>query len=306
MPFIDVNNLPGDDHARIAIAGPEGSGKTLTGLKIMRGIVGPRGRIAVIDTENRSSRKFRAYEHFFVSPIDDNYAPAVYVAAIREAERGKFDGLVIDSLTHAWNAPGGALDQIDAFTGGDMSKNRNAWRKVTPEHNRLVEALVHSKCNLLCTLRVKTDMEEVVLPDGRKRWQKVGLMPIQRDGMMYEFDMVLDMDVNSVMTVSKSRVPQFNKNVMFEERMERGKRPAPTLETLDKHLKEAEWFGAQVAEWLRTGIGKSRAQMVTEAIIERATATDRMDETLAMMLEAAGDDITSLDQIMENLEVHDR
>ena len=37
--------------ARIGICGPAGSGKTMSVLKLAFGIVGPTGKIAVIDTE---------------------------------------------------------------------------------------------------------------------------------------------------------------------------------------------------------------------------------------------------------------
>ena len=41
--------------ARIGICGPAGSGKTMSALKLAFGIVGPTGKIAVIDTENESA-----------------------------------------------------------------------------------------------------------------------------------------------------------------------------------------------------------------------------------------------------------
>jgi len=66
MPFVPVKTLPTADLASVALCGPEGSGKTLTALKIARGICGSRGRIAVIDTENGRARKFRRFENFDV------------------------------------------------------------------------------------------------------------------------------------------------------------------------------------------------------------------------------------------------
>lgn len=295
---MDANLLPGDDFARIGLTGPEGSGKTLTALKIARGIVGPKGRIAVIDTENRSSRKFRAYERFAVQPLDNNFAPAKYVEFIHDAEKEGFDALIIDSLTHAWNAPGGVLDMVDSITGGNKKKNLNAWAKASPEHNRLVQALIHSKLNLLCTLRVKTAMEEVELPDGSRKFKKVGLMPVQRDGMMYEFDIVVDFDVDDhSMNVVKSRIPQLDKQVLFKKR----DRSLTVMGQLEKNLQEAEWFGIQVNEWLSTGVGKSRLEMVIESIRVKALGLGQMDEVVEGMIEAAGSDIAVLDQILLDL-----
>jgi hypothetical protein len=299
MPFVDVNLLPGDDYARIGICGPEGSGKTLIGLKLARGIVGPQGRIALIDTENRSSRKFRAFERFDVQPIEGNYAPAIYVAAIHEAERLKYDALVVDSLSPAWNAPGGALDTIDSLTKGNKKLNRSAWAKVTPEHNRLVQAIVHAKLNIICTLRVKTDYAEIETPDGRRQWKKIGLAPIQRDGFLYEFDMVIDLDVDHELVFSKSRLPVLDKTKLFTPTRET--RRMEPLVLLHRNLAVAEQLGGQIAEWLRTGEGKTRAQMVEESIRGRAIDLGRYDETLEAMLEAAGGDLQVLDQILADI-----
>ena len=40
--------------ARIGICGPAGSGKTMSALKLAFGIVGPKGKIAVLDTDSIS------------------------------------------------------------------------------------------------------------------------------------------------------------------------------------------------------------------------------------------------------------
>lgn len=293
MPYIDVNNLVGDDYARIALTGPEGSGKTIAALKLARGIVGPTGRIAVLDTENRSSRKLRAYEQFSVDTIEGNYSPAVYVDKIHDAEKSGFDALIVDSLTHAWNGPGGTLSIVDEFTGGDNRKNMNGWRKATPEHNRLVESLVHSKLNLLCTLRVKTEMEEIELPNGKKQWRKVGLMPIQRDGMMYEFDMVMDIDVNHVLTIAKTRAPMFDKQVLFAKQ----DKDLPTMDRFHRNLSELTALGEQIGEWLRTGIGKSRSDMVIDTIRELAALLGREEEA-ETLIEAADGDMAVLDEVL--------
>ena len=45
---------------------------------------------------------------------------------------------------------------------------------------------------------------------GKKRPIKVGLAPVQRDGMEYEFTVMLDIDMGHVATASKDRTGLFD------------------------------------------------------------------------------------------------
>jgi hypothetical protein len=66
---------------------------------------------------------------------------------------------------------------------------------------------------------------------ARPASRKVGLQPIQRDGLEYEFDIVADMD-GAKMIVSKTRFPDFNNKTFYQ--------PAADI-------------GSQIAAWLNTG-----------------------------------------------------
>jgi hypothetical protein len=193
--------------ARVAICGPTGSGKTFTGLRLLRALVGPQGKLAVIDTENRTAAKYLgdAIDDFDVDEFD-TFSPERYVKAIREAAKAGYDGLLVDSLTHAWSGKDGALEQVDAAArrqaarSGGKENNFAAWRDVTPMHNELVETMIRFPGHLVVTMRSKMAYEQV---DGKIR--KLGMAPIQRDGVEYEFDVVGDVDVDHVFVISKTR-----------------------------------------------------------------------------------------------------
>ena len=57
------------------------------------------------------------------------------------------------------------------------------------------------------TLRVKTEYVIEQNDRGKSVPRKVGLKPVQRDGIEYEFDVVGEMDLDNVLTVTKSRIP---------------------------------------------------------------------------------------------------
>lgn len=223
---------------RLAIEGPAGSGKTYTALGFAFALAGPNGRVALIDTENATASKYAGkqadgsvwqWDNCNLQP--GSYAPSSYTQLIKAAGAAGYDVLVVDSLSHAWEGSGGALDQVDRAKGA--GNDFTAWRNVTPQHRAMVEALITSPCHVIVTMRSK--MEYVLEQNERGKMvpRKVGLKPIQRDGVEYEFDLVLDIDLQHTMTVSKSRCSAVDGQVVAR----------PT----------GAWI-APVREWLYSGI----------------------------------------------------
>lgn len=190
---------------RMAIDGPSGAGKTYTGLRFAFTL---GRRVAVIDTENRSASKYKGDSPDGV-PFDfdvaelTNYAPTEYTSAIQEAGREGFDVIVIDSLSHAWVGEGGALDLKDRQGGNSFT----AWAKITPMQRRMVDAIQQSPCHVIATMRSKTEYLLEQDEKGRMVPRKIGMAPVQRDGMEYEFDIYGSMDWTHTLTITKSRCP---------------------------------------------------------------------------------------------------
>lgn len=207
--------------ARLALIGPAGSGKTFTALAVADGLAGDGGRVAVIDTENGSARKYADRFTFDVLELDE-FAPPTYVAAIGAAVAAGYDVVVVDSLSHAWIGKGGALEQVDKKAKGGNSFA--AWRHVTPQHNALVDALVRCGAHLVVTMRAKT--EYIIEQDrrGKSVPRKVGLAPVQRDGLEYEFDVVCDIDHDHTLSVSKSRCVELADEVIQRPGADLGER----------------------------------------------------------------------------------
>lgn len=192
--------------ARIAFMGPSGSGKTVTALRVAAGL---GKRIAVIDTEHASASKYAGEFGEFDALELDTFSPETYVQAIQAAERGAYDVLIIDSLSHAWSGKDGALEQVDRAAKRSSSGNSyTAWRDVTPQHNRLIDAIVGCKCHVIATMRTKTEyVLEEVTRGGKtiKQPRRVGLAAVQREGMEYEFDVVCDVTLDHDVCVTKTR-----------------------------------------------------------------------------------------------------
>lgn len=204
---------------RVALIGPAGSGKTYSALNIATRL--GYKKIGIIDTENRSARRYaKAFPERFQSLELSHFSPRDYIEAIRAAEQAGIEVLVIDSLSHAWAGKGGVLEMVDQSArkqsrGGNPS-SFNGWREVTPEHNRLVEALVQCRMHLFITMRTKT--EYVIDKDdkGRAVPRKVGLQPVQRDGLEYECDVVADVSPEHALCLSKTRCPLLPDDRVYE------------------------------------------------------------------------------------------
>lgn len=193
---------------RLALCGPSGSGKTYSALLLAKGL---GGKVAMIDTERGSGELYDHLTDYDVAPLSAPFEPERYVQLIREAEKGGYTTIIIDSLTHAWAAEGGVLEMVDKATAASRSKNSYmAWREATPHHNRLVDAMLQSSCHIIVTIRTKTAYD-LVDEGGKKRPVKVGMAPVQRDGLEYEFTVVLDLSIDKhVATASKDRTGLFD------------------------------------------------------------------------------------------------
>jgi hypothetical protein len=192
---------------RLALIGPSGSGKTMSALKLAFGIGGKTG---IIDTENGSADLYASLGDYDVITLEKPYTVGKYREAITAFENGGYDTIIVDSLSHAWAGAGGLLDKQGQIANRPGTNSYAAWREVTPDHNALVEALLSSRCHIIVTMRVKTEYVLETNERGKQVPRKVGLAPVQRDGVEYEFTVVMDIDIDHKAAASKDRTTLFD------------------------------------------------------------------------------------------------
>lgn len=197
---------------RLALIGPAGSGKTYTALAIATALANGK-RVAVVDTEHGSAEKY-ADLFDFDTLTPDLFSPQVYIDAIHDAEQAGYGVIILDSLSHAWSGTGGALELVDRAAKRSSSGNSfGAWREVTPLHNAMVDAIVGAKLHVIATMRTKTEYVQDKDDKGKTVIRKMGLQPVQRDGLEYEFDVVADLDQDNTLIVGKTRCPPLSGGV---------------------------------------------------------------------------------------------
>jgi len=200
-----------DAKLRLAVSGPSGSGKTYTLLTIASALGGP---VALVDTEHGSASKYADLFEFDVLELD-SYDPERLIKIIDQAAEAGFRVLCIDSLSHFWMGKDGELEKVDRAARRMQNPNGfAAWKQVTPIHNALIDKIISAPLHVLASMRTKTewilDHDERT---GKTVPRKVGLAPVMRDGIEYEFDVCGEMDQENTLQITKSRCPKLSGGV---------------------------------------------------------------------------------------------
>lgn len=197
---------------RMAYIGPSGSGKTMTALIALRALVGPNGRIAAIDTEHGSMSKYADLYDFDVLELS-SFTTDAFIRNIELAAQGGYDAFFCDSLSHFWVGKDGALEFVD-MASKRHKDGMGGWKEFRPNERAMIEAMIAAPLHVAVTMRTKTEYVEQVNERGKKERKKIGLMPVQREGLEYEFDLVAYMDDDNNFVVDKTRCPDYSGKII--------------------------------------------------------------------------------------------
>lgn len=192
---------------RLGLVAPSGAGKTYSALQMAFGL---GGKVGMIDTEHGSGDLYAHLGDYDIINIEAPYTVQKYRDAIAAFEREGYGVIIIDSLSHAWAGEGGLLDKQGKIADSGKGNSYTAWRTITPEHNGLIDAMLQSPCHVIATMRAKTEYVIEKNDRGKDTPRKIGMAPIQRDGMDYEFTVVFDVDAQHVAHASKDRTSLFD------------------------------------------------------------------------------------------------
>lgn len=210
--------------ARVALCGPSGSGKTTSALLLAKGIVeymlekgvitgALRGKVGVIDTERRSASLYAHLYDYDVINLEPPYTPDRYLGALHAFERAGFAVIIIDQLSHVWAGMGGLLEQVDQMRG-NSNNQISVWKDISPVYTHFIETILASPAHVIANMRAKTHyvMEEYTDRNGNRKTRpvKIGLAPVMRAGIEYEFTSVMDLSTEgNIATSSKDRTSLF-------------------------------------------------------------------------------------------------
>ena len=189
---------------KMGLQAPSGAGKTYSALLLAYGLINDWSKIAVIDTENHSADLYAHLGNYKVLALEQPFSPERYIQAIEVCEKAGMEVIILDSISHEWEGVGGILDIHGAMMGNSFTN----WAKVTPRHNAFVQKLLQSSSHIIATIRSKQDY---VLSEknGKMVPEKIGLKGVTREGLDYEFTIVLELDLKHQATATKDRTQLF-------------------------------------------------------------------------------------------------
>lgn len=212
-------------HLRLSLQGPSGAGKTYSALNIATYL---GKRIALIDTERGSASMYAHLFDFAVCEIYDNYNPERLHEAL--AASANFDVVIIDSLTHFWNGPGGMLEMVDDEVKrqkqrGNKPDSFSAWKSVDGVYRRVVQALLAVPADVIVTMRAKTEYERSEDSKGKSTIKKLGMAPEMRNSFEYEMSVEGMLDDEHNLMIGKTRCEMLDRKTFHKP----GKELADTL-----------------------------------------------------------------------------
>lgn len=231
---------------RLGISAPTGAGKTYSSLLIASGI---GQKVGLIDTENGSGDLYAESPKikdclpngYDIITLSAPFDPSRYIEAIEAFEKQNYDVIIIDSLSHAWSGSGGSLDK----QGKEADRSGNsytAWRKVTPGHNALVDKMLQSPSHIIACMRAKTEYVQEKNEQGKTIVRKLGLSPVMRDGIEFEFTVFGEIDQDHYFKASKDRTETL-KDTFIIPTKELGEKLLNWLNSGIEPVKEFDWKG---------------------------------------------------------------
>jgi len=237
----------------VGLMGPSGGGKTVSALRLATGmqeITG--GDIYGIDTEARRMLHHADAFKFKHLQFDAPFGSLDYLAALRQVVKQGAKVVIVDSMSHEHEGPGGMIDfqdkELDRLAGNDYAKRERvkmlAWQKPKAARRELINGLLQLNANFIFCFRAKNTVKPVKI-NGKIEIVPQGFMPIAGEEFVFE------MTVNCLLLPAAKGIPTWQTENVGERMMIKPARQFDNLFAEAKPLDEAT--GRALATWARGG-----------------------------------------------------
>lgn len=257
----------------IGLTGPSGGGKTYSALRLATGIqtvIG--GDIYAIDTEANRMKHYADKFKFKHNKFQEPFGSLDYLAAIRTAATAGARIIIVDSMSHEHEGPGGMLDyQAREFErlGSRDAVKMLAWQKPKAARQALLNGILQIPANFIFCFRAKEKIKIVRREvDGKTKTEIVpqGFMPIAGEEFVFE------MTVNCLLLPHADGVPTWQSDEPGERMMM--KLPEQFRTVFAERRALSEDIGRELAAWAAGGAPKPAVDEVAVLAAARLAATN--------------------------------
>lgn len=278
----------------IGLAGPSGSGKTFTALRLATGMakVTP-GPILFIDTENRRGLHYAENFDFQHMDFGAPFSSLDYLAAMQEADRLNPSVIVVDSMSHEHEGPGGLVDyhatqlQEAVARAKDRGDTRSewalsesyqmlAWREPKAARRQLLQGITRLNANVILCFRAGETSKPTKNAKGKTEVIEQGFTPIAGKEFVYE------MTCCALLRAGARGIPTWESDKPGEHAAI--KLPGQFRDLFQKGQQIGETQGEALARWAVGGAkpGKRASQIDMEGLmLAGETAARKGSEALA-------------------------
>lgn len=230
----------------IGIVGPSGTGKTFSALRLATGmqkITG--GDIGMIDTEARRGLHYADRFRFRHLPFGAPFGSLDYLAAIQHFIQKGVTTIIVDSMSHEHEGPGGVLEQHEAETKrlaalwhvSEVKAQMNAWGPAKASRRRMINEILQTNANMIFCFRAKEKLRIVPGQNPEPR----GYQPIAGEEFLFE------MLVNFLLLPGAKGRPTWQSTIPDEQAMM--KIPIQFQGMFPDGMQLSEDLGQLLAEW---------------------------------------------------------
>jgi hypothetical protein len=188
----------------IGLAGPSSSGKTYSALRLATGMANG-APIFFIDTESRRALHYADKFKFEHGELVAPFRPSTYLEAMEAAKKAGAKVIVIDSMSHEHEGPGGILEwheeELTRMAGEDWNKRERmkftAWIKPKREHNKYVNSVLQLGVHVIFCFRAKEKLKLIKNSNGKLEPTPQGWQPICAERFEFEMLALLMLPPNS-------------------------------------------------------------------------------------------------------------
>ena len=260
----------------VGLTGPSGGGKTFSALRLATGIqTVTGGDIYCVDTEARRMLHYADKFKFRHLQFDAPFGSLDYLAAIRYCSAQGAKVIVVDSMSHEHEGPGGLLDyQAREFErmGSRESVKMLAWQKPKAARQALLNGILQIPANFIFCFRAKEKIK-MSRASGKTEIIPQGFMPIAGEEFVFE------MTVNCLLLPHANGVPTWQSDEPGERMMM--KLPEQFRDVFREPRPLDEDIGRQLATWAAGGATPAARQSPETVVDEAAILAAARDAALS-------------------------